>query len=121
MIKYKRLCRGSSELAGSRLHAGCKGYELKNELGAGGFIEILARAAIGRLVMIAVKRSDRTARTAWDSSTRRIHKKYLVFATADLAGSGARLLASPCQDAASHLYGVYMGMPYNRMAILTGN
>lgn len=39
-------------------------YELESEVGAGGFIDILARDGFGHFVVIELKRSDQTARAA---------------------------------------------------------
>lgn len=55
-----------------------KEYELKNALGSGGFVDILARDRFGHLVAIEIKRSDQTARSAIHELT-----KYVALLRAD--------------------------------------
>lgn len=47
-----------------------KEFPLKNEFGAGGFIDILARDEHGHLVVIEIKRSDQAARSALHELTK---------------------------------------------------
>jgi hypothetical protein len=53
-------------------------YPLKNRLGAGGFVDILARDRCDHLVVIEIKRSDQTARSAIHELT-----KYIALLGAD--------------------------------------
>lgn len=66
------------ELLDSNLTLIAKEYELNNEFGAGGFIDILARDGFGHFLVIEIKRSDQAARSA-------IHElqKYVALLRAD--------------------------------------
>jgi len=66
------------ELIGQGLEIVAKEYELKNKFGAGGFVDVLARDQLGHLVVMEIKRSDQTARSAIHELT-----KYVALLRAD--------------------------------------
>lgn len=65
-------------IIGQSLTLVSKEYELKNDFGAGGFIDILARDEFGHVVVIEIKRSDQAARSAIHELT-----KYVALLRAD--------------------------------------